>query len=223
MRVLITINIIMLIVIVWYYYLICLEPKYEKIPYEDLTYNTGDIILMHAYNNINPIFIGSFWGHIGIVYKDPEKIINNGNPVVFEAARTTKMKICPDNNISGVMITDLYTRLSKYPGLIAVKKLNKVIDYNIQCNFKDFIYYAKNNMKYFDNVFLSRIKKKLGYGINNETNCGELVYLSLIKLGLIDLEKVNDKILHHLLYICNIQKVNNNHYNKPVEILFNPF
>ena len=200
-----------------------MEPEYNKTPYENISFKTGDMILFHAYNNINPIFIGSFWGHIGIVYTDPEGNINNGNPVLFEAASTTKMKLCPNYNIKGIMITDLYTRLSKYPGLIAVKRLDKHIKFDTQVEFKNFIEYAKKNMEYNDKIFKSGISKKLGCKINNKTNCGELVFLSLIKLGLIELERYDDRILHHLLYMCNITKLNNNYYNTPNEILFNPF
>lgn len=203
--------------------MIFISPEYKKMPYGNINFKTGDMILIHAYNNINPVFIGSFWGHIGIVYVDPDGVINSGNPVLFEAARTSKMKICPDYNIKGIMITDLYTRLSKYPALIAVKSLNNPIDYNIQVNFKSFINYSKENMEYNDNIFRSGISKKLGSKINNKTNCGEIVFLSLIKLGLLDIDRYNDRILHHLLYMCNINKLNNNFYNNPVEILFNPF
>lgn len=219
----ITFNIILIICITWYYYMIFMEPNYKKVAYENINFKTGDMILIHAYNNINPIFIGSFWGHIGIVYIDPDGIINNGNPVLFEAARTSKMKRCPEYNIKGIMVTDLYTRLSKYPALIAVKSLNTPIDYNTQLNFKTFINYAKNNMEYNDDVFSSGISKKLGYKINNKTNCGELVFLSLIKLELLDIKHYDNKILHHLLYMCNITKLNNNFYKEPCEILFNPF
>ena len=48
-------------------------------------FKTGDIILFHALDNINPIFIGTYFGHIGIVY------IHNGEPYLFEAAATKNM------------------------------------------------------------------------------------------------------------------------------------
>lgn len=216
-------NIIIIIICIWYYYMIIKRPRIPKIGYDNITFKTGDIILMHSYKNTNPMFICSYWGHIGIVYIDPLNIINEGKPVIFEACHTSKMKICLPEHKNGIIVTDLYTRLSKYSGIIAIKCLNKTIEKNIQINFIDLINYSKKNMKYNDKIFLSGIRKKLGCNINNDTNCGELIFLSLIKLGLIDISMYNKRLLHHLLYIVNITKLNDNFYYKPVEIIFNPF
>ena len=47
--------------------------------------------------------------------------------------------------------------------------------------------------------------------------------LSLIKLGLLPENVLDEKIAHHLLYVANLTTVQNNHYLKPIEITFNPF
>jgi hypothetical protein len=90
------------------------HPVLPQLLLEDASFKTGDLILFHAYDNINPVFICSYWGHIGIVYKDPD--IPNAAPVIFEASSTTGMKVCPKYNLDGIMITDLKTRVEKYRG-----------------------------------------------------------------------------------------------------------
>jgi len=212
--------IIIIICIFWAWYMTCCIPNLVSKSFDSLNFKTGDIILFHAWNNINPIFIGSYWGHIGIVYKDPDK---SDTPLLFEAARTSQMKNCPDDNKHGIMITDLKTRLEKYPGLIACKFLNKPIEKNIIKGFYEFIEYSRKNMYYNDNIFYNSFKKKTGEILNNSTNCGELVTLSLIKLGLIPLDILQKKIAHHLLYTINITDLNNNNYLNPIEVIFNPF
>ena len=104
--------VLLIICIFWVWYMLLNHPKLPRIKLEDAHFKTGDIILFHAYDNINSIFIGSYWGHVGIVYVDPD--IPNSPPVIFEAARTSQMKNCPDHNKHGIMITDLKTRWSKH-------------------------------------------------------------------------------------------------------------
>ena len=196
-------------------------PKMIHKPFNNLQFKTGDIILFHAYNNINPVFICSYWGHIGIVYKNPN---DDSRPLIFEAAKTSCMKNCPENNKNGIMITDLQTRLEKYPGLIACKFLNKDLEPHINTGLVELMDYAKKNMYYNEDVFFNGITKKFGQDFNHSTNCGEIVTLSLIKLGLLNQDIIKERIGHHLLYICHLNKLNNNYYYlPPIEITFNPF
>ena len=55
------------------------------------------------------------------------------------------------------------------------------------------------------------------------TNCGELVILSSIKLGLLPTESLEDNILNHLTYAVYIKRVNNNLYKKEKLIGIDPF
>lgn len=213
--------VIIIICIYWYWYMMVNIPTMKHLPYDKIQFKTGDIILFHAYDNINPIFIGSFWGHIGIVYKDPDEV--NAKPLLFEAARTSKMKNCQDYNRHGIMITDLKSRIEKYPGLTAIKKLNSPVNDEIIRGFFDLIKYAKKNMYYNEDIFYNAIKKKKGCKFNNSTNCGELVLLSLIKLALLPESILYDKIAHHLLYTASLEQLQNNYYHKPVEITYTPF
>ena len=127
------------------------HPVLLRAPYDKLNFKTGDMILFHAYDNINPVFIGSYWGHVGIVY-------NNSNftdePLLFEAARTSKMEYCPESNKCGIMITNLKTRLEKYPGLVACKILNRSF-----IKKKIFFHKIRGRDIYGNNTML----KKLGF------------------------------------------------------------
>lgn len=214
------VTIVIFICLIWCWYMLANHPTLVCRAYDTLKFKTGDLILFHAYDNINPVFIGSYWGHIGVVYKNPD---TDDLPVLFEAARTTGMKNCPEHNKHGIMITDLKTRLEKYPGLIACKFLNRPVPDDIIRGMADFIKYAKTHMYYNDDVIYNGIKKKKGEKLNHATNCGEIALLSLIKLGLLPESVLDEKIAHHLLYVANLTTLQNNHYLKPIEITFNPF
>ena len=150
---------VLIICIIWSWYMLANPPKLLCYAYDDLKFKTGDMILFHAYNNINPVFIGSYWGHVGIVYNNPD---TDKPPVLFEAARTTKMKNCPDYNKHGIMISDLKTRLEKYKGLIACKFLNRPVSKIINDGFITLMEYAKKNMYYNDDVIYNGLKKQKG-------------------------------------------------------------
>ena len=195
-------------------------PNLNSVMYNQVKFKTGDMILFHAWDNSYPVIFGTFWSHVGIVYKDPD---TDEKPMLFEAAKTTGMKGCPSYNKSGIMITDLQTRLEKYPGMIACKILNNPVKQNIIRGFREFMKYSKKNMSYYDDVVYNAIKKKLGEKVNNLTNCGELVLLSLIKLALMPENTLNVNTSNHLMYVNNIKQLQNNYYHDPIEILFNPF
>ena len=215
---LLSINVVIILCIFWFWYMTANYPAIQHVPYEQINFKTGDVILFHSYNNINPVFIGSFWGHVGIVFKDL-----SGNPLIFEAAKTSQMKNCSDYNKHGIMITDLQTRLQKYPGMIACKLLNRPVHPDIVRQFTEFMIYAKQNMFYEENIFHSAIQKKLGRAFTHGTNCGELVFLSLIKLALLPENMINSSISHHLLYVARLEKLQDNYFHKPIEITFDPF
>jgi hypothetical protein len=213
--------VLLVVFIFWVWYMTMNHTKLQSIKFKDSQFKTGDMILFHAYDNINPVFIGSYWGHVGVVYKDPDDI--NSKPIIFEAASTSKMKNCPEYNKHGIMITDLKTRVEKYPGRIACKSLNNPVSDDVIRGFKELMNYAKNNMHYNDDVVYNAIQKKKGEKFNIGTNCGELVVLSLIKLALLPESTSDENIAHHLLYVAHLEQLQNNCYNTPVEITINPF
>jgi hypothetical protein len=212
--------IILIIILLWCWNLLANQPTLVCHNFNSIQFKTGDMILFHAYDNINPIFIGSYWGHVGIVYKDP---YSDRPPLIFEAAKTSDMKNCPIEYMNGIIFTDLKTRLQKYPGFIACKILNKHVPIGIVRGMNEFIQYSKKYMYYNNDVFHNALMKKCGYKFTNATNCGELVLLSLVKLGLLPKKILDSCIAHHLLYVAHLTKLKNNNYSNPIELLFSPF
>ena len=189
------------------------------------TLKTGDLILFKSTDSINSFKFFNYFTHIGIVVID--KILTNNEPYLFEACPTKNMEI-PENRLdtniakysTGILLNPLKERLLKYRGYIYYKPLSNSITFIMKINFIDFIFYALNHMKY-DYNYINNIKKKILYGntCNDKTNCGELVFLSLIKIGLIDYDFYNKKIYHYLKWTCDITKLKKYEYNPIIEII----
>jgi hypothetical protein len=213
--------VIIIICMSWVWYMLANPPELDHVLFESTVFKTGDLILFHAYDNINPVFIASYWGHVGIVYVDPDDPM--GIPYIFEALRINEITCCPTYNKNGIAYTKLRSRLEKYPGLIAHKPLNVPVHSGIARGFKSFIRYAKDNMYYNPDVVFNGIKKIQGEPYHMGTNCGEITVLSLIKLGLLPEKTLDQKITHHLLYASKLETLQNNSYNDIKIIDFNKF
>jgi hypothetical protein len=214
-----------IVIICWIYYIYLAHPDYQSFEYDELKhkFKTGDIILFHALDNINPIVIGTYYGHIGIVWVDPddqEKV-----PYIFEAFNPKTMPFYPKEFSSGIALSSLEHRLNTYRGYCFYKELKSSIDIHVQQNFKYFIEYAQINMYYNTSIFNNSISKLLyNENLHNGTNCGELVYLSLIKLNLLPMDYLYDNTKHHLLWLSKLGKISQkNKYLEPVYILSNYF
>ena len=198
------------------------HPNCNDIWLDDVIKNakTGDIILFKATDNMNSSKIFCYYTHIGVVYKPM-----NSNPMIFEAAGTTGMTLYDHENKSGIFLTDLHTRLSRYKGYLYHKSLNNIISEENNNNFMDFVLFAKKNMYYEYSVLWNGIKKGLGFeNCGLGTNCGELTFLSLIKLGILDEKKYNSCIFHHLQWMSNIIVADNNfEYHNIKKINISPF
>ncbi len=216
--------VLIVVIMIWIYFTLLLHPRFKSYEYEEIKhrFKTGDIILFHALDNINPIFIGCYYGHIGMVYIDPDD--EKAEPQIFEAFNTTNMPFYPPEYSNGIALANLKHRLNSYRGYCFYKELEKPLDIRKQRKFKEFINYALKSMYYNESVVSNAIKKiilndKLRIG----TNCGELVYISLIKLGLLDENYIYENRRHHLLWLSKINEVNDNIYIKPVYVLSNYF
>ncbi len=201
-----------------------MHPSFESYEFDELRhrFKTGDLILFHGLDNINPLFIGTYYGHIGVVYVDPED--TKARPKIFEAFNTSDMPFFPKECSKGIVISDLKHRLNSYRGYSFYKELVIPIDVNIQNGFKSFIEYAIENMYYNKSVIINGINKLLlNECLCNGTNCGELAYLSLIKLGIIPREELHNNRRHHLAWLAGIENLSNNAYRKPVYVLANYF
>ncbi len=223
-------QIIGLLVILIFYWIYSMQyykiQTKDQIFIDDLINNrilkTGDLILFKAYNNFNSIFHGSYFGHIGIVYIDPQD--PSQTPMLFEANGIERVPLKSHHSKNGVFLTPLADRLKKYKGRCFLKSLAYSIDPILIKSFHQFIEFCLANFEYDYNVFSNGFKKALGIKrCDCKTDCGQIVFLCLIKLGLIDTSEYDIPRLNHLTYVCNISELINNYYCDLVEIIDHPF
>jgi len=215
--------ILITILLLYSYFINFAHPKLEVRQYSDLKhkFKTGDIILFHGLDNINSLILG-YYSHIGLVYVDD----NTKQKYLFEAFNPKRMPYFNNFVRSGIAMTPLKERLTTFRGYCFYKELvdpiKKKSDIN---NLNTFINYAKRNMFYNPNVLSCGIKRILcNTPLTNATNCAELIYICLIKLGLLSQNKIKKNNFHHLYYLSNLTKTDNgNEYKHPQFILSNYF
>lgn len=211
--------IILFIKLIWCWFFLWNHPDFQVVVWDNIKdkCKTGDLILFHGLDNYNPIFIGCYYGHIGIIYRETP----TSTPYLFEALNPTREKYnFPVEIHHGIALTDLKNRLSTYRGYVFYKPLAYPIPEYINMQFKDFIHWAINNMKYNTKVIQNGVKKLLlNDSLKINTNCGELVYMALINLELLHLNRFINNRKHHLNWLCNIHTLDNgNYYLKPMYV-----
>jgi hypothetical protein len=219
------INIICIVLIILYIYFV----QFYKIDtdhkvfiedaIENKLFKTGDIILFKASNNFNSIKTATYFGHTGVV-------VCYGNEVMlFEANGIERVPLKERHNKNGMFLTPLHERVSKYKGRCFLKALNNPLDENVINLYKEFISWAIQNMYYEYNVFRSVFKKLLGMErCHNGTNCAEIVFISLIRLGLIPASEFDNNIMNHLQYVADIKTLKNGYeYSDLIELVDHPF
>jgi hypothetical protein len=197
------------------------HPVVPKVPLPCVlkTLKTGDIILFHATNNVRQPMICSYYGHVGIVWVDPV----TSYKYLFEANGTKNANFLEGENPNGIYLSLAEDRISRYKGFIYVKSLAHNVTKKQAHGLSEFIQFALKNMYYENNVMGSAVSHFIGNSCGLGTNCGEITYLSLIKLGMIDPEDYYTPITHYLRYICGLTKVKNNYYLPLTEIIVSPF
>lgn len=211
-----------MLVLIWIYYMHFYKPNTPEIFVDNIinekTIKTGDLILFKAYNNIFPILHGCYFGHIGVAY------ILNGETMIFEANGIENVPLLKHHSKRGIFLTPLKERVKKYKGFCYLKPLREpVSDIQIK-EFDNFVKYALNNFYYDYNIVSSALKRWFGYErCGKNTDCGQLAFLSLIKLGLLPIESYDQRILHYLKYVCNLEKVENNEFMPPIRMIDHPF
>lgn len=219
--------IVLTILIIWIYTMQYSDISVPKIFSDELfesnLLKTGDIILFKAYNNFNSIFHGSYFGHMGIVYIDPSD--PKQVPYIFEANGVERLPLMPHHSKRGIYFTPLRDRMKKYKGRCFYKELSKPLSYATIVAFKEFIDYCLDKFEYDHAVIASGFKKYFGIKrCDSKTDCGQIVFLSLIKLGLLPIEEYDVPRLHHLKYVCGLKDLANDYYYRDlVEILEHPF
>ena len=215
---------LLIIVICWIYFMQFYKIQVDQKIFVDhliqsKKLKTGDLILFKAYNNYNSIIHGSYFGHIGMVY------IMDGIPYLFEANGIEKTPLLCHHSKKGVFLTKLADRVRKYKGRAFLKPLNNYISPKSETNLSEFIHYALLNMQYDKDLILNSVKKALDIKrCDKNTDCGQIMFLSLIKMGLLDLAEYEVPRLNHLKYVCDLQKIKNGYYYSDlIEIIDHPF
>jgi len=176
---------------------------------------SGDMILFSGLDGVNQLFMGSYYTHVGIVYKESPEAA----PVLIESFNPGTMTFFPKKAKSGIISCDLEHRMSTYRGYILYKELQRPLSEKANRDFREFTEYAIKNMKYDKNVIMGEIGKIVfNTPFTTETNCGQFTALILMKLGLISLENFRNRQRHHLRYVCNLEKIKNNSYKQPIYV-----
>lgn len=211
------------ILLIWYVYTLQYSPTGKPKMFLDEVihqFQTGDLILFKAYNNYNSLIHTSYYGHVGIIF-----VGDDGIPMLFEANGIEHMPLKEHHPKSGIFYTPLEERMKKYKGMLCWKRLNKPLSVEDVDAFRDFITYCMDNMKYDMSVVTAGLKKYFGVkrcGLG--TNCGDIVFLSLIKLGLLPIKEYETPRLNHLKYVANLEKLQNGYrYLDLIEIIDHPF
>lgn len=225
--ILISIIVVFILILVWFWYMECNHPEVESIWIDEVISKskTGDIILFKATDNTNSSKILCYYTHIGVIWNPPSAEGSVTTPQIFEAAGTRDMDLYDHENKAGIFLSDLKTRLSRYKGKLYYKELNKHVPSNLNLSFLEFINYAKDKMYYNYSVIWNGIKKGLYLETcGNATNCGEITMLSLIKLGILNNSKYNERGFHHLMWMSNLIEADNGYYyNLIKKIKISPF
>jgi hypothetical protein len=138
-------------------------------------------------------------------------------PYIFEAWNSSQEVMYPDEIKHGIAFTDLENRMSSYRGYIFYKQLSHQVSPGANMDFYGFIYWAMHNMKYNEHVILNGISKYIfNDSLRVGTNCGEIVYLSLIKLGILSPQRFHENRKHHLRDMCNITQTDSGNNYLPI-------
>lgn len=216
-------GVLILILILYLYFIQFYRIKCPRVFNDDLIdsgqLKTGDIIVFKAYDNFNAAVIGYFT-HIGMVYIDPETKV----PMLFESNGIEHTPLKEHHSRTGVYLTPLKDRIAKYKGQTFWKELNNSIPPEVEAGFGDFIQYALKEMSYDYAVIKSGLRKLFGEKCTKLTNCGETVFLSMLKLGLLDESKYDLNIMNHVRWCANTYELDNGYkYSDMIEVVEYPF
>jgi hypothetical protein len=213
----IAITAIVIILIIYIYLIKLRHPDYKVVVYNDIKdkVKSGDMIMFSALDGVNQIFMGSYYTHVGVIYRESPE----ATPKLIESFNPYRMPFFPKSASKGIISCDLEHRMNTYRGYVLYKELQKPISQKANIDFKEFIEYAETNMRYDKNVIIGEIGKIIfNTPFSTETNCGQFTALILIKLGLISLSNFRNRQRHHLRYVCALDKLKNNSYKSPVYI-----
>lgn len=201
----------------------------ETIDSADL--KTGDLLLFKAYNNINSLKHGNYYGHVGIVVvlppndepftgvEETRNTLKQSGILIFEANLANLYG--PDSDVNNrIFLSPLADRIAGYPGRVYVRRLAQPIAPETIEEFHSFIQYSLDNMRYEPKVAENGFKKLFRFKrCDHDTDCGQLVFLSYIKLGLLSINSYDEPVLDHLRYVCNLQHLVENRLTDQVQLI----
>lgn len=215
---LITTSLIVVAMIVFIYWYHVRRIETEKIYIEDCNFKTGDLILFRTTQNFNSVFMANYFTHCGII------IEIEGTPYLFEANGVEKMHLLNHHNRAGIYLTPIKERIQKYKGYCYWKPIESPLSEEQAHNLATFAEFALQNFYYEYNILKISIKNLFNLRTCCEnTNCGELSFLSLLTANLLDEEEYFKRRVHYLKYICDIEKLKNNSYLPIIQIIDHPF
>lgn len=206
---------LVIIAMLWVFVFMFNHPKcpIDRMPLKTSTFKTGDLILFHALDNLSALAIGTYYTHIGVVYCDET------GQKLFEAVSPERELLVGDNR-NGIVLCDLEQRLRTYRGYVFHKKVSLSVDEESKGHFRRFIDFAVRNLYYNTNILRNFINKVLfAEPIHRGVNCGELVYLSLICLGILPKKHFHENRKHHLQWLANLTDI----YDEMKYIYYDPF
>lgn len=203
-------NILFCIILIWFYVFYARKLDCEKIDLdymiENNLFRTGDLILFKATDCLHGLKLANYFTHAGIVY------ILNCIPYIFEAEYAHSIVLSP-----------LRDRVLRYRGFCYVKSLNIQLPNDVLREFDDFINYAINDMYYDRKVVSKAVEKIIGKTCDTGTNCAELAFLCMLRLGLLPITEYYTYHPHYLRYITNIALQKPYKYSDPVRLTYPPF
>jgi hypothetical protein len=193
---------VIIIVLFYYYYMHHMHPTCPSVWYDDQLFKTGDIILFKSQDNLNSLKMFNYYTHIGVVIIPSEVGLSGNEPHLWEAANLKHMNtVYKYTDAHGILLTPLRPRIHHYKGLVFWRSLITPIDEGLKSSFGEYIAWAREKLYYDEKVIRSGTCRRIGYKPTFGTNCGELTFLSLIRLGILPRSYYNKNVAHYLKWM----------------------
>lgn len=195
-------TIVLIIVIVWVYLMQYSTLSVAIRKWKDIAFKTGDMILFKAYDNYNSVFHGSYFGHVGLVF------MHDNIPYLFEANAKNIYTGVLSADGEGVYVSRLWDRIANYKGRAYYRGLVRGLDALQLRLFSEFVSFSLANLYYDHAVILNGLRKYVGAKkCDFGSDCGQIVFLTYIKVGLLPESDYDLPIMHHLLYVTQLGKL----------------
>lgn len=214
--------VLIIIVILWCWNFLWVHPAYDKVAYREIEpfCKSGDLILFHGLDSINAAYMGSYYTHIGMVYRSTP----TARPLLFEAWNSSEEVLFPKEIGHGIAITDLENRVQSYRGYVFYKPLAHGITQDQNMRLHTFMQWAYKNMYYNTRVISNGAKKiLLNDPLRHGTNCGELIYIALIAMGILADARTTENRKHHLRWVCGLESTDNGNLYLPIKYIWQDY